>query len=96
MKKYLSEEVIKKVLIQSDEFQNNVLEIIKKIESGEVTEIRFQTPNDNLDYVKTYWETWECPNHPTVSNMSRTAMIREIVLFLLKHNDHNYSVRMRS
>lgn len=96
LSEYLSEEVIKKVLIQSDEFQNNVLEIIKKIESGEVTEIRFQTPNDNLDYVKTCWETWECPSHPVVNNMSRTAMIREIVLFLLKHNDHNYSVRMRS
>ena len=96
LSEYLSEELIKKVLIQSDKFQNNVLRIITNIESGEITEIRFQNRNDNLDYVKTCWETWECPSHPAVSNMSRTTMIREIVLFLLKHNDHNYCVRMRS
>lgn len=93
---YLRQGVMERVLNKSEEFQNIVLKIVTGIKSGKVSEVRFQSQNDHIDYVKTCWETWECPNHPAVSNMSRETMIREIVLFLLNYNDYDHYVVTRT
>ena len=93
---YLRQGAMERVLNRSEKFQNLVLKIVTGIESGEISEVRFQNRNDHIDYVKTCWETWECPSHPAVSSMSRETMIRQIVLFLLDYNDHEHYVVTRT
>ena len=83
---------MERVLNQSEEFQNIVLKIVTGIESGEISEVRFQNKNDYIGYVKTCGETWECPSYQAGNSMSRSTMIRQIVLFLLDYDDNDHYV----